>query len=213
MAQVGATSEQDVRTFDILHSDSRLQRRPTLRVTRVDLRAKIDKQLDHPQQTAKAGRSERAAAEQAVRHFGVRICAGPEEDTEGIVVVAVDCVQDCSAAADIHCVQGGAPLDQKPHVRQLGQGRGPVKRGAAHGVLDTDGVRVAVKLSPERLEGSANDDIMDQGKLLLLDPVLACVCPRWVQCDTSKLGQLRGTAFLAICIIPRVLIRTRLGGC
>lgn len=109
--------------------------------------------------------------EQAFRHFGVRVYAGLEEDVEGIVVVAVDYIQDRGTAANIHCVQGGAVVDQEPYVRQLGQGRGLVKRGAAYSVRDIDGVRITVKLGPKRLRGLAKYNVIDQGKLLLLSLV------------------------------------------
>ena len=135
--------------------------RPTLWVARANLRAEFDEQIDHPYQATKTGSSERVAAEKAFRYFGVGICAGREDDAEGFIVVAVDCVQDRSAAADIHRVERGAAVYQEPHVRELSQGSCPVKCGATHGVRDTNGVRIVVKLVLEQLEGSAKDNIVD----------------------------------------------------
>ena len=75
--------------------------------------------------------------------------------------MAIDCVQDRGAAADIHRVYGRTVFDQEPHVRQLGPGRSPVKRGTAYSVRETDGIWVVVQLGPEQLKGFAEDNLMD----------------------------------------------------
>ena len=69
---------------------------------------------------------------------------------------------------------------------------------------------IFANLSHKELGGSAKDDLMDKGKLLLLRPVHVSVCAWWIQYDAMKLGKLCGVTFPAKCKIPYMLIRSAL---